>query len=97
MSDLSFLDQPGVPETRPCPRCEGEGDIDHPKFADAWALVKKTLAPVADRLKALQTATGDQGHHDEMIATAKRELRSSYPPQQCPKCGGSGTIPMEKP
>ncbi len=96
MSDTSWMDAPTVPETRPCPRCDGATMVEHPKFTEAWALVEKTLAPIADSLKALQF-TGEAPHYTQIQDTARAELRKTYPTQVCPQCKGGGTVPMEQP
>ena len=96
MTDTSFLDSPQVPKTRPCPRCDGRQEIDHEKFLDALSLVEKTLAPVAESLKALQF-TGEAPHYTLIQKTAREELLKTYPPRICPHCNGVGTVRMEQP
>jgi len=96
MSDTSWMDAPTVPKDRPCPRCDGTKEIDHPKLAEAKALVDKTLAPIAESLKALQF-TGEAPHYTQIMETADAELKKSFPPLVCPQCKGVGTVRMEQP
>lgn len=94
--DTSWMDPPTVPKDRPCPRCDGRKEIDHPKYLDALALVEKTLAPVAEQLKGLQF-TGEAPHYTQIQETAREELLKTYPPGACPQCRGAGTVRMEQP
>ncbi len=84
-NDTSWMDPPTVPETRPCPRCDGTRRVAHKQ--------RLRLLNAVDALLELLPHTPVENRHHQARLTST--IMKNYPDQPCDLCHATGVIPME--
>ena len=86
--DTSWMQPAKVPETRACPKCDGDGQVTQPERDRMQKLIVELFDPIRKHLEK------DGIDFDTYVGL---ELEERLKGVGCTVCKGTGKIPMEQP